>query len=155
MILFSDSAQSFFSLNTHSNSASLVNAIQNLPYLDGRTNTQAALTLLRTEQFTPQNGDRPSATNVAIVITDGESTENPGNTIPAAIQARDAGVAIFSIGIGNSINVQELRLISSEPQLEDRNYFLSPTFSSLDNIVLNIVGQTCAVAISELRGYRS
>jgi len=45
-----------------------------LPYLGGRTNTTAALRLLRDVIFQPSNGDRISARNVAILIANGEST---------------------------------------------------------------------------------
>jgi len=45
-----------------------------LPYLGGRTNTTAALRLLRDVIFQPANGDRVSALNVAILIANGEST---------------------------------------------------------------------------------
>jgi len=45
-----------------------------LPYLGGRTNTTAALRLLRDVIFQPANGDRVSARNVAILVANGEST---------------------------------------------------------------------------------
>jgi len=45
-----------------------------LPYLGGGTNTAAALRLLREVIFRPENGDRPSARNVVVLIANGEST---------------------------------------------------------------------------------
>ena len=50
---------------------------------------------MRTQQFTEANGDRPGVPNVAILLTDGESTENPENTIPEAADARADGITIF------------------------------------------------------------
>ena len=47
-----------------------------LPYLGGRTNTAAALRLLRHVIFQSRNGDRDSAQNVVILIANGESTLN-------------------------------------------------------------------------------
>jgi len=47
-----------------------------LPYLGGRTNTTAALIMLRDVIFQPANGDRVSAPNVAIIIANIESTVN-------------------------------------------------------------------------------
>ena len=45
-----------------------------LPYLGGRTNTTAALRMLRDVIFQPQNGDRITVRNVAVLIANGEST---------------------------------------------------------------------------------
>ena len=44
--------------------------------------------LLRTEMFTPFNGDRQDVPNFAVVITDGESNINEEETLPEAIEAR-------------------------------------------------------------------
>lgn len=41
----------------------------------GQTVTGKALEELLSVQFTPENGDRPNIRNVAIVITDGNSTD--------------------------------------------------------------------------------
>ena len=48
-------------------------------------------------------GDRPDALNIAIVITDGESTIDKERTIPEAEAARAAGITVFAIGIGADI----------------------------------------------------
>jgi len=45
-----------------------------LPYIGGETNTVAALRMLREVIFQPANGDRISVRNVAVFITNGEST---------------------------------------------------------------------------------
>jgi len=47
-----------------------------LPYLAGRTNTSAALRMLKDVIFKSANGDRISARNVAVLIANGESTLN-------------------------------------------------------------------------------
>jgi len=52
----------------------VIQATRMLPYIGGRTNTMAALRLLRDVIFRPENGDRVSARNVAVLIANGEST---------------------------------------------------------------------------------
>jgi len=47
-----------------------------LPYIGGKTNTSAALKMLRDVIFQSRNGDRVSARNVAVLIANGESTLN-------------------------------------------------------------------------------
>ena len=57
-----------------------------MPFISGKTHTAAALNLMCTQMFTPDNGDRYDVPNYAIVITDGESNINPELTLPEAIR---------------------------------------------------------------------
>jgi len=52
----------------------VIQATRMLPYLGGKTNTTAALKVLRDVIFQPENGDRVSARNVAILVANVEST---------------------------------------------------------------------------------
>ena len=52
----------------------VIQATRMLPYIGGRTNTTAALRMLRDVIFQRRNGDRRSVRNVAILIANGEST---------------------------------------------------------------------------------
>jgi len=54
----------------------VIQATRMLPYLGGRTNTAAALRMLKDAIFKPENGDRISGRNVAVLIANGESTLN-------------------------------------------------------------------------------
>jgi len=45
-----------------------------LPYIGGKTNTTAALRMLRDVVFQSRNGDRVSVRNVAVLVANGEST---------------------------------------------------------------------------------
>ena len=48
------------------------------------------------QQFIAVRGDRADVPNVAILVTDGESTILADETIPAAARARNSGIAIFT-----------------------------------------------------------
>ena len=61
-------------------------------HLSGATNTQEALELMRTQQFST-SADRAGVPNVAILITDGESTVQQDQTIPAAARAHNDDLA--------------------------------------------------------------
>ena len=52
----------------------VIQATRMLPYIGGRTNTTAALRMLRDVIFQPRNGDRVSVRNIAVLIANGEST---------------------------------------------------------------------------------
>ena len=63
------------------------NAVMNLFYDGGTTNTADGLATVTDELFTPENGDRANASNLLIVITDGESN-NKQLTVAQAIRAK-------------------------------------------------------------------
>jgi len=52
----------------------VIQATQMLPYVGGRTNTTAALRMLKDVIFKSESGDRDSASNVAVLVANGEST---------------------------------------------------------------------------------
>lgn len=129
VILFGSTAQVAFNLNTHSDKASLLDAINNLPYLNSFTNTVDGLCLLLEEGFTEQNGARLSSGDVfrlAIVMTDGQSNEitnqcNFTSVMEAAeaVHNFDPSILVFAIGVTNSVNNAELEAIAT------RNEFIT------------------------------
>ena len=85
--------------------------VRNLPYLNQNTNTAAALRAMTSQVYTGNSslsGDRPAVRNIAVVLTDGKSTVNADDTLPAAEAAQAAGVQIFSIGITPNVSVSRL-----------------------------------------------
>ena len=66
-----------------------------------------------------------------MVITDGASFE-PDQTRKAAQYAKDNGVAIFVIGVGDDVNTHETKDISSDP--DARFLFQLNTFAALSSI---------------------
>jgi collagen type VI alpha len=91
------------------------NAVMNISYIGGTTNTAAALAYVTDTMFTEANGDRSNVMNLAIVITDGESNDKQA-TIAQAVRAKTTkDIQIVSVGVGNWINVYELNAIASYP----------------------------------------
>lgn len=86
LVQFSDNAAVRFNLNQYRRREDVLQNVQMMPYTRGRTNTAAALQLLRTQVFTSANGDRFEVPNYAVLITDGESTVNPDQTLPEAVK---------------------------------------------------------------------
>ena len=142
LVFFSNDAINEFFLNSFSTRSDIVNAIRNLTYLGGDTHTAAGLFEMRQTQFTVMNGDRPDSDNVAIVITDGASTINTSLTVPNAVAARADGIRIVAIGITNEVNETEISLISSEPQVNGSNYFLTTNFQVLQPVLDTLVLST-------------
>ena len=119
VIIYSTEDYLQFNLNAYQTKVDVFDAIDNIPYRFGSTNTADALRTMRTEMYTQANGDRPNVDNIAIVVTDGISNINSRRTIPDAEQARAAGIHIYAIGIGLT-DTRELDGIASKPVEENR-----------------------------------
>ena len=64
---------------------------------------------MRLQVFTGQpevSGDRLGVENVLLVLTDGQSTVNSSDTIPAAEALRASGVRIISVGTSQNVSVR-------------------------------------------------
>ena len=105
-----------FYLNTYSNKADVLSAINSLPYTGGGTDTAAALNSVGSYAFTEANGARPASEGipkVVIVITDGYSNSY-SDTVAAATALHNEGYIVFAIGIAGA-DVNELNAIASDP----------------------------------------
>ena len=89
-----------FDLNRYNSQSSLVNAIRNLPYNTGSTNTSGALWLMRTSLFNENNGARSGYPKVGILLVDGEATIDAQYIRREAEAARRAGIFMIVAGIG-------------------------------------------------------
>ena len=117
-ILFSTNAGIVFGVTQHTDEASLLTAIDNLPYNGGATNTAAALDLLRTAG---QPGGalnlRNGFTHVAMLITDGRSNSQQA-TLTAASNLHSSNIydQVYAIGVSGA-DATELNAIASDPSL--------------------------------------
>ena len=113
-----------------------------MPYLDGRTNTAAALKLLREAVFQTSAGDRPFAPNVAVLVANFESTLGSDRVSTEAAAGRDAGITFIVVAADRMIaNSMEYLSIVSPPL--SRNYFTTPVLSALPNISQSVLSATC------------
>ena len=116
VILFDVDAHIEFNLAAHSSLDSLLLAIKQLPYNDGRrTNTHEALELLLS---TAQNGTlglRHNSLNSAIVITDGQSRNQSATNFSAKILHDSNIFDVYSVGVGGA-DLTELNRIASSPE---------------------------------------
>lgn len=92
--------------------------------------------------------------NVALIVTDGESTRDQNLTIPEASKAKDGGITMFVVGVTDDINEEELKGIASKPV--DQHYFNSTEIRHVDSILTQLTKHVCAPenSASLLRGKR-
>lgn len=140
VIIYSTDDHVQFQMNTYNTKADVYNAIDDMPYRHGSTNTADALNTMRTQMFTQANGDRPNVSNICIVVTDGVSNINSRRTIPEAEQARADGIHIYAIGIG-LLDTKELDGIASKPIEENR--FAVQEFTELRDLRHKVFSSLC------------
>ena len=143
LVRFGDEAANMFYLNSYTDKADVIRSIRSTQFLSQNTNTSGGIRVMHEEQFTEDNGDRDDVPNIAVVITDGRSTIDRDRTISDAEAARDDGIRIYSVGITEGVDEDELKEMSSEPQEEYENYFMSTDFTVLNQVVDLLVAQTC------------
>ena len=147
VVRYGNQATNIFYLNDPiNNDKSQVKArVSGMRYMGENTNTSGGLRIMNGQQFIQSRGDRPNVPNIAIVITDGESTYDKERTVSDAVAARDNNIEIVVVGVTNRIKESELRLISSPPQRLGENYFKSASFVDLPLIVEEITRKTCSI----------
>ena len=141
VVTYSEGASIAIPLGYYDSYSQLSSAITNIIYDDGGyTYTNLALNLLTTAFATARVNE--GVPRVAIVFTDGQST-NAAATAQAAQNVHNAGIYVYSFGIGNGVNTTELIAISSGGR---DNVFHVSNFSasSFQSVLRQIQVSTCA-----------
>ena len=118
----------------------MYDAIDEIPYIYGSTNTADAIETMRSQMFTARNGDRPGVPNIGIIVTDGVSNINSRRTIPEAENARQDDIHIYAIGIGLT-DTRELDAMASVPAAE--NSFAVNDFDELRGLENRVFSALC------------
>ena len=92
-----------FYLTNYTDVTSVTNAVRNIAYVGGNTNTTGGLRLMRTEIFNPANGDRSDVPNVAILITDGVPTREVDELPDEVLRIKNSGIRIVTVGVTNQV----------------------------------------------------
>ena len=122
VIRFASSASVVIQLGSINNAGQLSSSITNIYYTSGGTATHRALYLLDTAFSNARRSQ--GVPRVAIVFTDGQSN-SPYSTARAAQVVHDAGIVVYSFGIGSGVNLNELNTIASS----SNNVFVISNFS--------------------------
>jgi len=143
VICFGDTASLIFGLTAHDNQADLRTAINNIRYTGGQTNTAIALNLLASDGFSGARPEVQGIPRVAIVVTDGHSTDEAAtNAAAASVHAAQPTITVFAAGIRN-FDRTELNVIASSPS--SRFVITIPNFSSeeMERLRQALLQETC------------
>ena len=150
---FSTSSRTDIFFNQYPDKAGLMNAIAKIHWLNGESNTHLGLAELAHHVFTSRQhtihthghhnehvmyGPRGDSAKIAIVLTDGRSLE-PDQTQRAAERLHHMGIEVFAIGIGHSVDRNELRIIATD----SNHVYQVPSTNDLDSIHTTIVDAIC------------
>lgn len=117
----------------------LIRRINAIPYDGSGTKTGAALTFAAANMFSTITGNRATAPDLVIVITDGKAQDKPGEDVQALFQL---GVKVVAIGITKNVDFDEIKAIATDPDRE--NALLVDEFADLVNIVENVGRFVCS-----------
>ena len=108
LLVFADHATNMFFLESYNTVDETVRAILATPYEGRSSNTAEGIRTAIIDQFVSSRGDRPDVPNIAVIVTDGLSND-PLETHEASLEAKSAGITIFSLGVGSSVDHNEIR----------------------------------------------
>ena len=119
-----------------------------LPHLRGKTRIDLALQKAHIELFTWNGGMRNSADviKVVMVITDGRQSPAPDGIRldEAAAGLIVQGVKVLSIGIGDNIDEEELRMMVQDPS---KHTFWSESYKALRVQLATIARESCSLPV--------
>ena len=133
-----------FHLNDYNSTDEVMEAIDDIPWKDQKTNTSGGIRMMYRDMFTEEHGARSDVPWIGIVITDGESNVDVNDTQPEADNARDAGVIMFALGIGDQVSQDELISIGDKPSSDF--VFNADDFDALPAIRDQVVTAACQAA---------
>ncbi|XP_036616385.1 collagen alpha-4(VI) chain-like [Trichosurus vulpecula] len=124
LVLYSDEPRLEFGLDTLLSQSEILNHLNKLPFIGGKTKTGTALDFLRNTAFTQQRGSRSSqgVQQLAVVITEGFSEDEVDR--PAS-HLRRAGVTLFAVGTQKASGSRDLDRIASYPARKHAIYLES------------------------------
>ena len=144
-ITYGNRATPNFYLNTSYNKTIINATLDQIRWKDQETNTSGGIKFMSEHMFTRENGDRSSAPNVGIVITDGASNRDANLTIPYAKEAQAKGITMFAIGIGDQVKTEELEGIATNVSM----VYQVGDFDMLNTINSKLVSAACDIPVGK------
>ena len=116
--LYRDQGVVIFDLKAYRSKKEVFEAIEKIPFnfKSNRANLAAGINVVRDQMFADSAGDRPDIPNGVIIITDSNSNIGVESISESSNELKDAGVTVFSIGIGLE-NPDEIVSVASNQEL--------------------------------------
>lgn len=139
-VTFSSSARTRFFLDSYNSDRDILNAIT-IDEVGHQTNIAAGIREMRTNVFQSRRGDRDGVDNICILLSDGKATMDASQTEVEAGRARAAGIAMYAVSVGESVNMDMMGKIANKP--ESLYTFSLRTRSDVDRVAPNVLDNLC------------
>ncbi|OPL33400.1 hypothetical protein AM593_06933, partial [Mytilus galloprovincialis] len=114
LLIYSTDSNIQFNLKDYQSSGDVHNAVDQVRFRGGVTNTAQAIDTARTQMFRPDQGDRDYARNFILLITGQDKSLSTNDAWRAAERAETDGIQLYVIGL-NITDREELDETSSHP----------------------------------------
>ncbi|XP_006900421.1 PREDICTED: matrilin-2 isoform X3 [Elephantulus edwardii] len=142
LLQYGSTVKNEFSLKTFKRKSEVERAVKRMRHLSTGTMTGLAIQYALNIAFSEAEGARPLKENVPrviMIVTDGRPQDSVAEV---AAKARDTGILIFAIGVGQ-VDLNTLKAIGSEPH-ED-HVFLVANFSQIESLTSVFQKKLCTV----------
>ena len=143
IVIYSKTAEMVVKFSDHTDIKSFREVVYGLKHMKSFTRIDLGLQVAHTQLFSPvYGGARPGVKKLAFILTDGKQTSVDGLQISLKQAARpllDSGVKTLSVGIGASVERQELRAMVEY----DQDVITTQNFDQLIKNINNITQQIC------------
>ncbi|XP_070077698.1 matrilin-2 isoform X7 [Equus przewalskii] len=140
LLQYGSTVKNEFSLKTFKRKSEVERAVKRMRHLSTGTMTGLAIQYALNIAFSEAEGARPLRENVPrviMIVTDGRPQDSVAEV---AAKARDTGILIFAIGVGQ-VDFNTLKAIGSEPH-ED-HVFLVANFSQMESLTSVFQNKLC------------
>uniref|UniRef100_S4RZX5 Matrilin 4 n=1 Tax=Petromyzon marinus TaxID=7757 RepID=S4RZX5_PETMA len=140
LIQYSTRVQTELALGQHTTAEAIKAAVKGVRYMGRGSMTGIALHHLVTQGFASASGIVPGKApprKVAVIFSDGRSQDNIN---PWTTQAKEAGITMFAIGVGQTVET-EIKEIASDP--DDDHIFYARNFSAVPQIAEKLKRRIC------------
>ncbi|XP_035269109.1 collagen alpha-1(XXI) chain [Anguilla anguilla] len=112
VVQYSDTPRLEIALGEHRSNRDLVQAIRDIGYLGGNTQTGRAIRFATDHVFPSTRRSLTAKNRIAVVVTDGKSQDD---VVDASVEAKAQDIILFAVGVGNEITSSELVSIANKP----------------------------------------
>uniref|UniRef100_A0A3P9HBL9 Collagen alpha-1(XXI) chain n=1 Tax=Oryzias latipes TaxID=8090 RepID=A0A3P9HBL9_ORYLA len=145
VVQYSDTPRLEIPLGKHQEGSELIQAIQNIDYLGGNTQTGRAIKFAVDHMFSSTQRSSRVKNQIAVVVTDGKSQDD----VDASMEARGQDITVFAVGVGSEITTSELVSIANKPS---STYVLyAEDYTTIDRIGDSMEQKLCEESVCPTR----
>ncbi|XP_066434935.1 collagen alpha-1(XXI) chain-like [Eleutherodactylus coqui] len=146
VVQYSDRPRLEFDLGQHRTNQELINALKDMQYLGGNTQTGRAIKFATENVFPSSQRANLAKNKIAIVVTDGKSQDEVEEI---AAQARAANITMYAVGVGSEITQSELVAIANSPSSDYVLY--ADDYTTIDRIKEALQQKICEESVCPTR----